>query len=243
MGVEGKSSLTNISKGLSTQVISLTSLNPRSRQFHESKKKAIFTTDVPVPSFDLNVSGNSTVPIQVDGHNHHFSAILLRDLCQCPECVHESTNQKLYSTADIPPNIKAKSFSKSPSHEEAVDIIWDQDIPGFEASHTTSLPIDTLRSIIDAGTPVTPFSNKLSPPVNWDADSSDFPDIDFEAYMKDDLALLRAIEQLQTYGLVFLTNVPGEERSVSAIAERIGPVKDTFYGHSWDGKCFKLNAF
>ncbi|GKU07666.1 unnamed protein product [Fusarium langsethiae] len=52
--------------------------------------------------------------------------------------------------------------------------------------------------------------------------------------MRDDKAVYKLIHQLRTDGLAFITNVPGVEKSVAEIATRIGPVKDTFYGHTWD---------
>ncbi|OQO04189.1 hypothetical protein B0A48_10799 [Cryoendolithus antarcticus] len=52
--------------------------------------------------------------------------------------------------------------------------------------------------------------------------------------MQDDSTLLTALRQLQTHGLVFLTEVPGSPESVARIAERIGPLKNTFYGMTWD---------
>ncbi|KAK5126959.1 hypothetical protein LTR85_008317 [Meristemomyces frigidus] len=52
--------------------------------------------------------------------------------------------------------------------------------------------------------------------------------------MSDDSVLNQALQHLHTHGLLFLTNVPESEKSVATIAERIGPVKNTFYGYTWD---------
>lgn len=57
--------------------------------------------------------------------------------------------------------------------------------------------------------------------------------------MQDDETALKLVTQLYTYGIAFITNVPGIEKSVSAMATRIGPVKDTLYGYTWDGKLLK----
>lgn len=157
----------------------------------------------------------------------------MRDLCECPACVHISSKQKLYSTVDIPSDIEVKSISDG-NATETFDLHWSKDVPGFGTDHTTTIRKSTLQELVSSGAAVTPFSPELSRPVPWDSKST-FPDFDYEEYMKDDTALLKAIEQLQTYGLVFVTNVPGLESSVSDIAERIGPIKDTFYGRTWDG--------
>ena len=58
--------------------------------------------------------------------------------------------------------------------------------------------------------------------------------------MEDDKTLYKLIEQLQVQGLAFIANVPGEEESLAKIATRIGPVKDTFYGYTWDGKLVQV---
>ena len=72
----------------------------------------------------------------------------------------------------------------------------------------------------------------------WDAQTCDYSDFDYESYMNDDAILYRALQQLRSHGLTFVTNSPGIEKSISTIAERIGPVKDTFYGYTWDGESF-----
>ena len=62
------------------------------------------------------------------------------------------------------------------------------------------------------------------------------PDYDYDAYMNDDAALQKLLDQLRVDGLAFVTNVPGTEAAASDIAKRIGPVKESFYGYVWDGK-------
>lgn len=191
-------------------------------------RRAAFSTSPPKPS--------EVVQIPIDGETHAFSALLLRDLCECPQCVHESTKQRLFSTADIPRNISGRATSSSDSGREAVGVDWDIDAPGFQPEHRTEVGINTLRDIASSGVPSGPSHDRLDNQVLWDAQSYQLPTLDYESYMHNDAALYQAIRQLRTHGLIFIENVPGVEQSVSAIAERIGPVKDTFYGHTWDGK-------
>ena len=66
--------------------------------------------------------------------------------------------------------------------------------------------------------------------------SCNLPDFEYDAYIPDDSTLHELIRHLRTHGLVFIEKVPGLEESVATIAERIGPVKDTLYGRTWDGK-------
>lgn len=175
----------------------------------------------------------NTVDIQLDGQSQQFSTILLRDLCECPRCVDPSTKQKYYSTTDIPAAIRPRAVALS---DTGVGILWDGDIPGYDKDHTTNIPIDILRQYAEtacAGLQHAATSKESR--VTWDAASyAKLPDFSYEAYMQSEKTLYDALEQLHTHGLAFLTNVPESEKSVSAIAERIGPVKNTFYGYTWD---------
>ncbi|RTE82754.1 hypothetical protein BHE90_002753 [Fusarium euwallaceae] len=172
-----------------------------------------------------------TVPIPIDGKTFNFSAVLLRDSCPCPSCVHESTNQRLFSVADIPANVKAQTVDVD-SASDSVNINWENDLHG--GTHTTKLDLATLRGFSEP--PSSPTSC-LPSQVLWGREprkSLDLPDYDYDAYLKDDEVLYRVINQLRTDGLAFVTNIPGVEESLATIATRIGPIKDTFYGYTWD---------
>lgn len=146
------------------------------------------------------------------------------------------TKQRLFSTADIPINIEARSVQTCETDPDSVKILWRNDASGFRADHTTTVGKDILRKINISGLVGTAFEVPPSPPTQWKDGVSNLPDYAYDAYMNDDSTLRNVIEQLQTHGLVFITKVPGTEKSVSTIAERIGPIKDTFYGKTWDGE-------
>jgi gamma-butyrobetaine dioxygenase len=174
-----------------------------------------------------------TTNIVVDGKVRRVSSILLRDLCQCAACVDPSTKQKLFSTTEIPANITDASTTQG---SKDVSIQWEDDIPGYDQEHTTQIPMDQIRSIINICDPTPPiYAYDPGPRVCWDsATYSQLVDMDYDAYMQDDSVLLQALKQLHTHGLMFLKNVPDSEDSVSTIGERIGPIKNTFYGYTWD---------
>jgi len=63
--------------------------------------------------------------------------------------------------------------------------------------------------------------------------------VDYEYYLKSDEVLFQTLQMLNTHGLVFIRNVPDtidtdSSKSVVSIAERIGTMRDTFYGRTWD---------
>lgn len=173
------------------------------------------------------------IPISIDGNTVDFSSILLRDACQCKSCVHESTNQRLFSSADIPANVEARDVELDPT-SESVNITWRNDVAGFPEDHVTKLDIASLRQLSVSG--CLP-KHKMPPPSQslWTRRALNLPDYDYNTYMKDDGMLYDVINQLRVDGLAFVTNVPGTEEALATIATRIGPIKDTFYGYTWDG--------
>lgn len=177
-------------------------------------------------------SAASAVSLSIDSAKHDFSALLLRDLCECPLCVHKSSRQRLYSTAEIPPDIRARVIEQT---AESVAITWTQDAPGFDETHTTILSIDALRDLASVGAVSGPFQKALDPPVTWGRDDDPARDVKFEDYMNNDAVLNHAIKHLHTHGLLFVTDIPHKEGALIDIATRIGPMKDTFYGLTWDG--------
>ncbi|KAF4502023.1 Gamma-butyrobetaine hydroxylase [Fusarium agapanthi] len=163
-----------------------------------------------------------------------ISPLLLRDFCQCPLCVHESTYQRLFSTADIPANIQARSVEID-SASQSVNIKLDNDASGYGQDHTTNLSMASLREIVESGSLPGLGRDKHAAQVLWTKEPlPNLRDFDYDEYIKNDEEIYKLIHQLRTDGLAFITNVPGKVESLATIAERIGPVQDTFYGSTWD---------
>ena len=177
----------------------------------------------------------STIALALDGKDYHLSTLLIRDLCKCKRCIHESTNQKLFSTTEIPPHIHARTVELLEEKQPHVRLSWENDVPGFDPTHQTILPVKDLLDVARLGAAPSAFNGSLGKHQTWGAQSYNVVNIDYEDYMQNDITLYQILRQLWSHGLLFVTNVPGAERSVSAIAERIGPVKETFYGYTWDG--------
>lgn len=58
--------------------------------------------------------------------------------------------------------------------------------------------------------------------------------INYEEYMKNDEVLYRALFFLNLHGLLLLKGVPETETAVEDIAGRMGPIRDSLYGRTWD---------
>ena len=177
---------------------------------------------------------SSKVPISIDGEMVDFSAILLRDLCPCSLCVHKSTKQRLFSAADIPFDVGAQEIEVNPK-SDSVNIKWGKDIAGYTPEHVTTLDLEVLRNINRSGSPSGSRKEFVPAQVLWTREPLNLPDYDYDTYMNDDGALYSVIKQLRTHGLAFVKNIPSLTETLATIATRIGPIKDTFYGYTWDG--------
>lgn len=157
-----------------------------------------------------------------------LSSIYLRDQCTCSRCVDPSSKQKNFLTSEIPFDIQGEVIA---SEEGVFTIRWTNDIKGFGPDHVTTFK-ETSLDDLSARDDRTPGSQ----PIEWTAEQfeADCKDVPFDEYMESDAVLQMILAQLRRYGLAFLTGVPEAEDSVSRIAERIGPVKNTLYGYTWD---------
>lgn len=197
---------TQTSQGLSSSSYSIKSRNPR-----------------PTPH---------QVIINSKGNEYVFNEILLRDSCSCTRCVDPSTSQKLFDTASIPFTLKATQSEIL--SDGSLSVTWKNDIPGYE-DHTSVYPPTFfllsrgLRSRLITTQDVFPLRN-------WDRDfiTENSDPVDYASYMSSSVTLHGALRRLQHYGLLFLSSVPSDPRSIEMIANRIGPIRNTFYGSTWD---------
>ncbi|KAK4635625.1 Dioxygenase str8 [Fulvia fulva] len=208
---------------------------PKARPFTPKKPTAEATPKKPKaeaePAPPITRWANARVTVPGAAAEHSFSAVFLRDICSCPRCVHQSTRQKLFVTADIPTQIEAVDVQ---SDAQSVKIRWSNDVPGYDGDHVTEIPLATLSNYVTKGNDLP--SHDTTPRVLWDADmyQQRTQDFTYEAYMEDDTILLKALRQLESHGLLFVTDVPADEKSVKRLSKRIGPLKTTFYGKTWD---------
>lgn len=193
----------------------------------------------PVPLFsneESHASSVSQVKWPASGDSRPvFDAIFLRDCCSCMRCVDPSTTQKTFETADIPRNIRAKHVDLR--RDGSVHISWDPDVPGFE-THTSVYEASfgvrnkSLRSRLEA------TCNVPGPRVPWHGNilTQNRLSVPYKGFMNQDHVLLSSLDLLHHYGLLFISSVPSDPESVTSLARRIGPLKSTLYGPTWDVK-------
>lgn len=184
---------------------------------------------------DSNVKTNSQkrLHVSVDGQPEKFDVIFLRDACSCPLCVDPSSRQKLFQTSDIPSDITATATVVDA--DGLMRIKWNQDIPGYPEHHVTELTPDFFRTYSNLRSRVRSRYNDQRQ-VLWDRQimKTEVQWLDYDEYISRDEVLFEALRDLSLYGMVFLRGVPDSEQSVEKIGARIGTLKDTFYGRTWD---------
>ena len=161
-----------------------------------------------------------------------FSPLFLRDACTCSKCVDPSSKQKKFRTTDIPDDIKVLSLIEQ--HNGDVQIRWKNDIPGL-GDHMSTFSKLFLTTVSRAGRQIlSRFDNFKY--YSWDANtiSKHLQFVNYESYMATEETLYRALEMLQRYGLLLVRGVPKSETAVEEIANRIGNLRDSLYGRTWD---------
>lgn len=190
-----------------------------------------------------NGSSNSKrLRVTMDNKLVTFDHLFLRDACKCPRCVHPSTQQKLFRTVDIPESIFPKTSEFLPNG--TLRITWNNDIPGIPAEgeepHVSEYSPERLKTYSSLRSRIRARYNDQSQ-VIWDKRvmERDVQWMEYKDYMKSDRALFGALRALSTHGLVFVRGIPDDSDAVEGLAERIGNLKDTFYGRTWDVKSVK----
>ncbi|KAG0933132.1 hypothetical protein G6F57_010942 [Rhizopus arrhizus] len=162
-----------------------------------------------------------------------YSYLWLRDNCSCPKCLHPSSRQKLHSSADIPLEIK-------PTYVNIVgdkaEITWDQPLRhGQDTQHTSQYSLEFLRTYQSSKSAEKFRFNNITPQT-WNRDEYQLNWVSYNDYMNTDQGLHKVIQRLYNKGLVFLNEVPTTDEAVTQVAERIGPIQETFYGRDFDVK-------
>ncbi|KAL5413337.1 hypothetical protein PMIN03_003770 [Paraphaeosphaeria minitans] len=177
-----------------------------------------------------------TIAVSIDENPRTFDTVFLRDSCTCPTCVDPDSRQKLFQTSDIPQEIEGKARTvQDEKRGWVVEVEWQNDVPGYGPEHRTTHSIDWLRRALTTEVELR-GGVRYDDRVFWDRDTITKNNkwIDYADWMSHDTALFDALTHLNRYGILFLKNVPESETSVVSIASRIGTLKDTFYGRTWD---------
>ena len=148
-------------------------------------------------------------------------------------CIDPSTTQKLFNTIDIPTSICAEDIEINA--DGSFSVAWDVDIPNFKG-HRSHFPSGFLSK--ESLVAMEKSIRTKYPRILWGRADLDVVkheiSVEYAEMMTDEKTLHHVSQNLFQYGIVFVTNVPLTHGAVDAIGSRIGPLKSTIYGFSWD---------
>ncbi|CAO3607620.1 unnamed protein product [Cunninghamella blakesleeana] len=199
----------------------------------DKDKDAIYLT------WNPDVSVNKGIGSSISSYSH----VWLRDNCPCEQCLHPTNRQKLHSTADVDIHTEPISLHYDAKLDQ-LRVEWNLPLrhqQGSDSSmastkhHISYYPLSYLRRYADKESSKE-FRFEQLKPRTWTRDQYQLNWLDYKDYMETDEGLHQVVEQLYNDGLVFLKNVPTLDESVTQVAERIGPIQETFYGRDFDVK-------
>lgn len=172
-----------------------------------------------------------------------FDNVFLRDACSCSSCVDPSTKQKTFSTAQLPTDTYIKSRKSIPGKvsdpEDRIEIVWGAK---DEADHVSEYKVKQLEMY---GSPLLRYNNRWKfarEQIHWNQKflEKHLVTREYEDYMKNEEAFNDVLLGLYSTGLAMVRGAPAAEKDtdgqilVEKIAKKIGYIKETFYGTSWD---------
>lgn len=173
--------------------------------------------------------GQQGMYLRLAGRDKWYDYFWLREGCRCPRCVDPSTKQRNFNMADISGDITPETVQWN---GQQLEIRWKNDIDGY-TDHTTKYSLEYLRN--PNAQPINPKRGGISR-CFWDKKKMDKLQhwISFEEYMNDDVKFAAAMRNLSMLGIIFVKDIPDSREMVEKIATRMGPLRNTFYGSTWD---------
>ncbi|KAM3877107.1 gamma-butyrobetaine dioxygenase [Diretmus argenteus] len=160
-----------------------------------------------------------------DGGQSLYPFTWLRDNCQCPLCTLQSAQARslLFSELDVHTGVDIVQVTDN----NKVSIVWPD-------QHTSEFDPDWLRKRCFSSAARQALQEELflNERYYWDAKLR-IPTADFQEVLCDDKAALAWLSALRRVGMVYLKGAPPELGQVARLSERIGYLRHTFYGHTW----------
>ncbi len=187
---------------------------------------------------ELKSINNTHATIVINGKEIKYDWIFLRDSCQCHQCIDLSTKQKIHNTTDIPLTISPQYTDLKILNNNTLEIFWNQPLLNQKTIdvHRRLYSSDWLRTYSSLKNITQARYNDRSY-IYWNRNDIQQLNlhVNCDDYLYSDQGIYTALKYLNDYGLVFIDNVQGEFL-VERLTERIGEIRHTFYGKSWDVK-------
>lgn len=163
----------------------------------------------------------SHLDIAFDNQNESvFHYAWLRDNCDCANCVHPDTRERILATATIADDIAPE---KAEIEGDALRIQWNQD------AHQSEFSLDWLKSH-DYSQGAFETDLATGEPRLWGAEfENNIPEFQYTELKNDSRALLSWCEALRDYGLTIVRGAPLVEGEIERFAEYVAVVRETIY--------------
>ncbi|KAF7655725.1 hypothetical protein LDENG_00051670 [Lucifuga dentata] len=160
-----------------------------------------------------------------DGGQSLYPFTWLRDNCQCPMCTLHSAQARKLLLCDV--DIHTGVDVVQVTSDNKVSIVWPD-------QHTSVFDPEWLkkRCFSPAARQAVQEELSINERYYWDS-KLHIPTADFQEVLHDDKAALAWLLALRRFGIVNLKGAPAEQGQVARLGERIGFLKLTFYGHTW----------
>lgn len=158
-----------------------------------------------------------------DDSQSAFHYLWLRD--NCPTGFHEKTQERVFNLLSVSPDLKALS-AEIDADNHTVSIEWSED------NHRSQFDIAWLKA--------NDYSKGISQPfdeISWDkAYEGNIATHDYQQVMDSDVALTEWMTDLAKYGLTVVNNMPSETTATTAVAQRIGHLRESNFGVTFNVK-------
>ncbi len=195
-------------------------MNSHMKSCSEEREEGIKISDVSSLDRGLNIRFSDSDSEQF------YSSIWLRDHGIDSESLDPDTLQRKVDTFSIPADLAPRTV-KVNSEKTEITIDWND-------SSSTTVSVGLLASL-DGRAPQ-PF--ELAPHkgrYHWDSESplAQMPSVSFEDVMSGEQVLLEWLENIAQFGFSLVTDVPTDDDTTEALAERLGSVQETLFGRMW----------
>lgn len=175
---------------------------------------------------------NGSIQVYSDTAHAHVNvpAAWLRDHCQCKECVHESTKQRLIETFDVIPSDISTRHAQINEDSNGFEVIWPD-------GHHSYYAKDWLERAGMKAKPRSAERQGIAEITFWSGDSikSNPPTVDYEAIMDpSDAGVKEWLSLIRRYGFSYVSNCPVTPEASLAMMERIAFIRPTHYGGFYD---------
>lgn len=188
---------------------------------------------------------STTVTFEKDDLPQHkpytvtFNNLFLRDSSKSSKSVDPASGQRLFTTGQLARN----PMSTTPKLVQVADDGQSVKID-WEDGDSYNYPLDFIYNFKGSTFLTESMRKSFSKhkPVLWDSallrnHQEELAGTDFESFLQDEHQLYESLKTLQKFGIVFIKGIPsGDQTAVDRIAKRIGSIRNTFYGETFDVK-------